>query len=248
MPRDAVPDAAILRVDAEDAPLARLLVGFPAGRVDAGREGILGHEIEMVVVLRPVHVPHLKLQFQGRSGALQHHRTVAGQRPASVVRTAPDTTAPKHLVDAEAGLAARLVEAGAAGRLERVDGQVRVLSFAGLDEIGGANKNVKRTVFVATPDRFHPKRWKTLLCRSQRTARPMDFLLFVLRRSSDHVSHVFHLAGRDVSPCDAGRPADRPHMRHNNSIARETRSISLGRPHVTHVQDRPGSDPSASIA
>ena len=42
------------------------------------------------------------------------------------------STAPENLVHAKARLATTLIEASAARRVERVDGQMRVLTFAGL--------------------------------------------------------------------------------------------------------------------
>lgn len=132
VPRDAVADAAIARIDAQVAALARLLVAVPAERIDAARERILGHKVEMIVILGPVHVAHLKNQLQRRGGALKNDRVVAGQRAARVIRTPTHFAAPEYLVDAQAGLATALIETGAARRVEWVDGQMRVLTFAGL--------------------------------------------------------------------------------------------------------------------
>lgn len=76
VPRDAVPDAAILRVDPEDPSLPRLLMALPAGGVDPGREGVLGHKVEVIVILGPVHVPHLELELQGGGGTLENDRAI----------------------------------------------------------------------------------------------------------------------------------------------------------------------------
>lgn len=132
VPRNAVADAAITRIDAEVAAFARLLVAVPAEWIDAAGEGILGHEVEMIVILGPVHVSYLENQLQRRSGALQNHWIVAGQGTACVVGAPTHSTAPENLVHAKARLATTLIEASAARRVERVDGQMRVLTFAGL--------------------------------------------------------------------------------------------------------------------
>ena len=140
VPRDAVADAAVARIDAQAAALARLLVAVPAERIDSARERVLGHEVEVVVVLGPVHVAHLEDELQRRGGALQDHRIVAGQRPARVVGAPAHLPAPEDLVHAKARLATALVEAGAARRVERVDGQMRVLALAGLPSQTGKRK------------------------------------------------------------------------------------------------------------
>ena len=73
-PGDAVADAAVVRVDEQRTAFARLLVRLPAVRVDAGREEVVGGEEEVVVVLRPRHVTHLKVQLHHRCRALDVHR------------------------------------------------------------------------------------------------------------------------------------------------------------------------------
>ena len=140
VPRDAVADAAIAGIDAEGSTLARLLVRVPAERIDSAGERVLCHEIEMIVVLSPVHVADLENQFQGRGGALKNHRIVAGQGATRVVRATTDPATPKDFVHAKARLAAALIEAGAARRVERVDRQMSVFTFAGLHMTEKHNK------------------------------------------------------------------------------------------------------------
>lgn len=78
VPWDAVPDAAVGRIDAKASAFAGLLMGFPTGRIYARGEGVLGHEIEMVVILRPVHITHFKGELQPGGGRLDHDRVVPG--------------------------------------------------------------------------------------------------------------------------------------------------------------------------
>lgn len=135
VPRDAVTDATILRIDAHRAAFARLLVAVPAKRIDAARERIFSHKVEMIVVLCPVHVFDFEDEFQWRGGALQDDRIVARQRTASLVGSTTDSAAPKDFVHTKARLTAALIETGAAGRVERVDRQVGVFTFAGLSTL-----------------------------------------------------------------------------------------------------------------
>lgn len=127
-----MPDASVGRVDAHGAALSGLLVLVPALGVDAFRERVLGREVEVVVVLHPVHVSHLERELERRGRALHHHRVVVGQRAARVVRAPAHAARPEDLVHAQARLAAGRVEPGAAGRVKRVDGQERVLALSGL--------------------------------------------------------------------------------------------------------------------
>ena len=73
-PRDAVADAAVVRVDQQRSAFAGLLVRLPAVGVDTGREEVVGREEEVVVVLRPRHVAHLEVQLHHRRRALHVHR------------------------------------------------------------------------------------------------------------------------------------------------------------------------------
>ena len=49
-----------------------------------------------------------------------------------MIGSATDLSAPEDFINAETGLTACLIETGATGRLEWIDGQVSVLSFSRL--------------------------------------------------------------------------------------------------------------------